>query len=164
VEVEEEGSGKAWESENLTGKGTKGVVDVTVQPSPKAFEAYSPGFLQVFEAFPVGYRDRKRECFTLWQTRALESRAPECVEKVVRLKLTVWPKKQPEHRPCLHTWLERARYDDELAPVPVPTSTRPVGPDPFDPAQQHVQYTQCTDMAELMRQCRAAIGDRGEAA
>jgi hypothetical protein len=165
VEVEVEvDAGTALEPENSTSTVTKGTSEDRVQSSPKAFEPYTSGFLRVLAAYPEGYRGQQRLCFALWQDRGLESRAPECVEKIERLKIAAWPKREPRYRPSLHTWLARAYYDDELVPLPAHMALAPARPNPFDETQAQVRDAQCTDMAELMHQMRAAIGDRGEAA
>jgi hypothetical protein len=108
VELEEEDVDTALEEETPTDRVTKGTSKVDVPLTPKAFESYTPGFLQVLDVYPEGYRGQQRLCFGLWQDRGLEPRAAECVEKIERLKITIWPKRAPHYRPSFHTWLARA--------------------------------------------------------
>jgi hypothetical protein len=162
--VQEEEDGTAVAAENPSDRVTKGVSDVRVQPSPKAFEAYTPGFLHVFNAFPAGYRGQQRLCFGLWQERALETRAVEFVDKIERLKIIIWPKRTPQYRPSLHTWLDRAYYDDELMPLPASLSMTPTGPDLFDEMQKPVYEAQCETNLAGVRALLASNHWSGDAA
>jgi hypothetical protein len=161
VQREEEDISKAVEQENPQGETATEPSTSPSTPVRLAVDAYTPGFLQVFEVFSAERREGKRRCFALWQAHGLEDRAAELVEKIERLKITTWPKRPAQYRPSLHTWLQ-LYYDDDLEPMPVVASTVLAGPNPFDETQKHTHDAQCEDNAAFMRAMRAAIGDREE--
>ena len=92
------------------------------QPKPKKAQRqpntfYSPGFERMWVVLPPGRKIGKVETFTLWRERDLEPRTDEIIEKIERLKVTIWLDKPLRYIPMPETWFNKARYEDELVPL-----------------------------------------------
>lgn len=81
------------------------------KPQPRD---YSPGFREVLAVYPLTRKQRQVECWVVWADRRLEGRTAEIVEKIVRLKETLWKSLETRYIPFLKTYLDDAIYDDDL--------------------------------------------------
>jgi hypothetical protein len=82
---------------------------------------YTPGFNKFWALYQR--KERKVDAFEIWRTRDLDARAPEIADKIARLQVTLWRHKEVQYIPLPTTWLNEARYEDDL----VPLDTAPTG-------------------------------------
>lgn len=93
----------------------------TSRPRTKASKTpvthYTDGYGHFWAAYPR--KEGKVEAFTIWQARTLEPRAGEIAAKVERLTLTLWAGRERDKIPLPTTYLNQARYEDDLVPLEV---------------------------------------------
>lgn len=76
---------------------------------------YTPGFNKAWALYPR--KEKKVDTFTIWRERGLEARAAEIAEKIARLQVTLWHRKEMRYIPLPTTWFNESRYEDDLIPL-----------------------------------------------
>jgi hypothetical protein len=91
-------------------------------PATKHKSEFSPGFLLWWEAYPTDRRLGKAQSYEFWVEFKLEERTDELVEKIERLKQTLWRTMERKHIKTSLYYLKHLRHEDDLVPVTVETS------------------------------------------
>jgi hypothetical protein len=125
---------KEKEKENNTGNKEKDKEGKTPSESKrsraKVDDTYSIKFLEFWDAYPArnGVRNGKREAWKAWIKNGCEPKAPEIVAAVQRFATTPqWTKDNGQFVPMASTFLNQARWEDELAQPKASTAQRALG-------------------------------------
>jgi hypothetical protein len=95
----------------------EGTSRVRTKASKTPATNYTDGFTRFWESYPIGRKEGKVEAFAIWQTRGLEERADEIAAKIERLLITLWVGRDKTKIPLPTTYLNQARYEDDLVPI-----------------------------------------------